>query len=700
LPSGSSIVGDVTVQRHMDGEGRIYRYISSPVQNSTVASLKDDFTVTGRFQDPSSGPGINSSSPSLFYYDQSVGGLAAGWRPYPASGLASANPLVVGKGYAAFIRKAVGPTIWDVIGPLNQGTIDLPIDFTGNNQPSNGWNLVGNPYACAIQWDEAGPDKWSMENISSVIAIRDNGIAGGTYKYWDMDDNYSGIPGGQIASGQSFWVRATAEGAALTIREGVKVADGAAFFRTERAAIPSFAISLSRGSVTDVAYYKIRPSASPGLDDWDGLKLDNELFDLSFVTADNSTMAIHATNKLPCDTIIQLSMKDLTIGRHALKLSTRYHFARYSFILLDKFLGTETAMIADVDLDFKVTSNPASAAADRLALKLVENAPKNDLKLSGPSSACEDDVVGLRIFGAEAGVLYSVLRADSVVLSKGMTESDNDLVISFRASALMPGENMLSVKGHATCHVVPLLGSHAIIRESTPRIGAEPVTACSGSTVILQAFSDKSNAEFFWFHEPNSTDTIGFEADFQTEKLMKSKVYYVAGMAEGCMSDRFAVKATITSYQQAQIEVIGDTILRSNYAFNNIWIFNGAIVEGANGAYLKLEDPGTYTLITDTLGCTSTAVFEYRPEMETHHSQVYLYPNPASEVLMIGIGNQVMDTLEIIDLQGRVAITKGLKELGEGSERPIIVRHLTAGAYIALVTASGKKQMIRFIKED
>ena len=700
LPQGSAVTGDVTVQRHMAGEGRIYRYISSPVQNGSVASLKDDFPVTGKFLDPSTGGGINSAGASFYYYDQSVGGLSEGWKPYPTSGLASANPLVVGKGYAAFIRKATGPTIWDVTGPLNQGTIELAIDFTPNNQPSNGWNLVGNPYACAIQWDEAGENKWTIENISSVIAIRDNGGASGTYKYWDMDDNYSGIPGGQIALGQSFWVRATDENPRLTIREGVKVLEGATFFRNKQTAIPSFAISLTKDSVTDVAYYKIRPTAKPGTDQWDGLKLDNEWFDISFMAESDISMAIHATNKLPCDTTIRLAIKDLTPGSYHLKLSPRLDFVRYRYTLLDKFSGTQTNLTPDHPVELVVTDDPASFVADRLAIQLIENMPANDLPVAGAHSVCEDSLALLTIKGAEAGINYTIWDGEVGLLASAQADVDGDLDIRFQASLLQPGENLLRIKAHATCHAVTLQGTHVITRESTPSIWADSVTACAGSAVTLKAFSDHEHTTFTWYNESDSPLPVGSGAAFTTGTLIKPKVYYVRATGpSGCTSRPLAVKVAINTFVPAQITVIGDTLIVSNHLFNNVWFFEGEKVEGWHERHLPLDQPGTYTLQTDSMGCISTDTFEHEiSKNDPLKDNPYAYPNPASEIIFLDNGKNRIEDIKIIDELG--GIVKGeMMTSADSTGCALTVGHLAAGNYFAIVTTLGQKQVIRFTKK-
>ncbi|HMG88853.1 MAG TPA: hypothetical protein VK589_02300, partial [Chryseolinea sp.] len=99
IPQGSAIIGDVIVERYMSAEGRIFRYISSPVADGSVASLMDDFAVTGKFADPTTGSGVNSQVPSFYYYDESDGSLQGGWRPYPTGGFAKDNPLEPGRGY-------------------------------------------------------------------------------------------------------------------------------------------------------------------------------------------------------------------------------------------------------------------------------------------------------------------------------------------------------------------------------------------------------------------------------------------------------------------------------------------------------------------------------------------------------------------------------------------------------------------------
>ncbi|MBL7858433.1 MAG: hypothetical protein JNM57_12150 [Cyclobacteriaceae bacterium] len=234
LQNGNTISGDVNIERFMENEGRIYRYISSPVKNASVADWMDDFPVTGLFNDPSPvevicGRRINNRSPNLFYYSEE----ALRYESYPQQDkYSSESPLTPGRGYAAFIRDCEKPTIIDVRGEINQQSINLPVRYTTDADILlRGWNLVGNPYPCTIDWDIIS-NGWIKTNISPVIAIRDNGN-GGFFRYWDGDGDPSGIDQGRIAPGQAFWARATAENPILTIREGVKVTQSAEFFRED-----------------------------------------------------------------------------------------------------------------------------------------------------------------------------------------------------------------------------------------------------------------------------------------------------------------------------------------------------------------------------------------------------------------------------------------------------------------------------------
>lgn len=698
LPDGSAVIGDVTVQRHMAGEGRIYRFISSPVQHATVASMKDDFPVTGLFADPSAGPGIVSKSPSLYHYDESIGELQKGWLPYPTTGLASENFLVAGKGYAAFIRNSNTSTVWDVTGTLHQGPMDLPVAFTPNNEPSNGWNLVGNPYPSAIRWGETDPGKWTIENISSVIAVYDNSLVNGIYRYWDMDDSYAEISGGLIASGQSFWVRATGVNPKLTIREGVKVAGGATFYRREQVAISSFAISLTNGPITDVAYYKIRPTAKPTLDDWDGLKLDNELFDIAIVGNDEKSFAIHATNQMPCDSIIHLSLKDVAPGTYDLNIATRHDFSRYSFTLIDNYLSREMQLRPDQPFKLMVDNDPRSSASDRLAIRMTELPPASDIVIPDVLTACIEDVVKFNISGIEDGVTYSVLKGDMQL--DAAKASGDTLQIQFSASALGAGEHILKFKAQSACHTVLLDAAVGLTIESAVHLHTDLVRGCPGDVVTLTAYSNNANAVISWFSEEHSEDTLARGSSIHTTPLYKSVVYYAEAFTEaGCTSARIPVPVNIKSYPPAEIILQGDSILQSNYDAGNSWYYNGGEITGATSAYLKLDQSGTYTLKVDTMGCILEVSYEYTIlQSEVNRDASIFYPNPVGDVLYVANDRRDIEHLEIIDARGLTVRKLNTRASPNHRELEVDVRSLAGGVYWVMIVGKSKIKSFKLIK--
>jgi hypothetical protein len=696
LPAGSSILGAVTVQRYMSGEGRIYRYISSPIQNSSVASLMDDFPITGTFADPSTGPGISSKNSSFYFYDESRGSLQAGWLPYPPAGLASSNPLLVGKGYAAFIRNGSTATTWDVTGILNQGTISLPVNYTANNAPSNGWNLVGNPYACAIQWDEAGVDRWTRTNISAVIAIRDNGSEGGTFKYWDMDQDYSEIPGGQIASGQSFWVRATAPNPELIIREGTKTMDGAIFFRAPRKQIPSFALYLSKGSLTDVAYFKIRATAKSSLDDWDGLKLDNDNFDVSFISEDDQSLAIHARDKMPCDEIVEIGTKDLTPGLYTFDLATKHQFNNYEYTLIDNFLGTEPTLLPGTPVKFQVTSEKDSYAFDRFTLRLKDRIPSQDIYAVSPKIACGDSVVEIILKHAQAGIAYSAWNENGDLLSVDTAAVQGDFIINIPADSLSPGHQTIQFKAHSACHVTPLPRFVTLVKDTSPEVSATSTTACAGNSATLIAISDRSDAIFSWFASVDSPDTLATARVFETPPLKKAANYYVvASVPSGCSSERFPIDAQVVIYDSAKISIAGDTF-SSNYIHTR-WYFNGQkLVDSAS--QLKATLPGIYTIEVDTLGCVSRDSVEYFiTKSEEVLEATAFYPNPVESYLFIHNPKSIKH-VAIFNSLGVLILQQDSEQLKNSSAPGIDVSELADGIYEAIITDGIGERVVRFVK--
>ncbi len=388
LPAGAQVIGNVTVQRYMALNGRnshrIYRYISSPIQSTTVANIQNKVPVTGSFTGSSACYGC-SSSPSLYNYDETVItdlngdgfiNLEDGYRGYPT--VSNSQSLVVGKGYAMFVRGNLfgGNTLWDVIGVINAGNVSaitLPVSFTSSGTVANdGWNLVGNPFPSSIDWNSASG--WTKSaNIGGSIYVTDNGTGGAL-----IHTSYNGSVGTNggsryIPAFQGFWVKATAAGATtLTVNENVKAPQQSTSFFREAEPTDVLRITLSDSVFKDEAVVHFREDATSGFDNHaDAWKFKNSYVNISTLTADSLKLSINSLPSLVCNAKVNLALDEVKTGSYSMKFSNLSSFIDSpTFILKDSLLNKSININDNSEYSFNVTSDPKSYGSKRFSLQV------------------------------------------------------------------------------------------------------------------------------------------------------------------------------------------------------------------------------------------------------------------------------------------------------------------------------------------
>lgn len=219
----ASVNGDVKVNRLIPGGATDWRFMGSPISNATFEDWDDDFVTSGF-------PGSdfpNFGFTSIYGYDETVTG-------HQDSGffkISGSDIIEPGKGYWVFCGDSLGgtnPFVVDVAGPINQGIFDFGVTFTSTTGlEEDGWNLVSNPYPCAIDWDAPA---WTKVNMDSAIYV------------WNTNqDQYAsytngvGVNGGSniIPIGQAFFVKANLPLTSLIAEEAVKYDTTVAFLRNK-----------------------------------------------------------------------------------------------------------------------------------------------------------------------------------------------------------------------------------------------------------------------------------------------------------------------------------------------------------------------------------------------------------------------------------------------------------------------------------
>lgn len=689
LLNGATVSGSVRVERFVSDEGRMYRYVSSPVTNATVADLLDDFPVTGSFPE-TSGCSSCTTNPSLYFYN----GATSAYVAHPTSSATEA--LTPGFGYAAYNyqNSVIGPITIDYNGPVNQGTIALSVAFNGAAAES--WNLVGNPYPSTVNWDNASG--WSRTNISSTIAVRDNAM--GMHLYWDGATGSLG--NGNIALGQAFWARATAGGPSLSINENAKTLETGVFHR-EPTKVDVLMVRVEKGNVFDQAFVRLRPDAENGSDIHDGPKLSNDFLNLSSLSADGKPMAINALKELACNDQIQLELQfPKRNGNFAMNPEGEYNLSidqigivdEYEVTLVDGYTNSQTLLRPGAAHSFRITSDPASYDAKRFKLALSTTGLEVVSQINTPAAICAGATGDIELDNTQQGWTYHLVMGENVMSQQG----GSALTFQVRGDDLLEDTTAYQVKAENFCGQVISLKEGVLTKVSMPEpeFYADPL--CQSGSVSIHVKNPCDDCTYTLYDHtaatvPMTTSTNG---TLVAPAIQEATTFYAGyRLNNGCESARVAVVASVTTMEPAMIENVEGTKLRSNYADGNQWFYNDEAIADANEQEFIPVLPGTYSVRIQKEQCETTASYVY-----TSGEVAYVYPNPVVDKLNLIVSDaDYAKEAMIIASSGNEIRTASLNTSSDNKYfAEAQVGDLTPGIYFVKLRVGGRTITLKFLK--
>ena len=357
--SSGTISGDITMERYVGGsEG--YRELAASVFDAGVTFEDWDSELITSGIPNSDYPSY--SFPSIYSYIESTAGVKDfGYVAIPDM----SNQIGKGQGYSVYTYPV--PVTIDVTGAPNSGSVAMPVDFTSiTGVAEDGWNLVGNPYPCTIDWGSGGV---SRTNIDNAIYLYDDANT-----RWTSYVNGVGTNGGSryIPSSRGFWVHANAASPVLTIDETAKVpTQDPSLYRSQVDSL--FRINFSGNSKSDETVVRILSNATEFFDEeFDAAKF--EANGPSFVSLNsflnNEKYSINTVNHFDGYTEVPLQTHVSASGSYYFDFIGAEIFANYSCV---RFVDTDLSENVDLKTDSSYcTTIDANEPIGRFKLVFVE----------------------------------------------------------------------------------------------------------------------------------------------------------------------------------------------------------------------------------------------------------------------------------------------------------------------------------------
>lgn len=274
LPTGTAslittgtITGNVTVERYLTG-GWDWHLLSSPVVDQTIVGS------TNFIEFPS---GIGDPNVDFYRYDETatstpwVNIKGAGGTLNTNFGTPSSNPLFVeGQGYLVSYQTA--EITKSFVGVPFTGPMLIPLTYTSGG--SKGWNLVGNLYPSAIDWDEGNITKSGLFSDYYYIYNQEMNGGGGGFEYYSTGfAPYSAGANGDIPAMQAFFVKAGSGSGSLILSNNCRKHSTQPFLKEQLENENLLELTLQGETYYSKSQIFLNENATPGTDNQDAFML-------------------------------------------------------------------------------------------------------------------------------------------------------------------------------------------------------------------------------------------------------------------------------------------------------------------------------------------------------------------------------------------------------------------------------------------
>ena len=354
--------GKENVQLYLTGGGSEltwpWHYISSP-----VSSLSTDVFTEGP---------IRSLDLAAYYEDYTGIDYNLRWRAwdgwdysdggYPETPV-TFNTLQPGKGYNIYFYETEGVTK-SFGGILNTTGETEDLSYTGTENSTQGWNLIGNPFSSGLNWNSC---------IRSISV--DNAIYFTTNNTFATYVNNVGIPDGTtgfIPPMQGFFVKANAPVQTVEFPLIARVHDFHSRYKGEVEEIPLIRLKIEGLKATDETVIRFDNKAKNSFDsEFDAYKFSKTGTHVSlWTTIEPVSYAINSIPFPETSTEVPVGINISEQGTYKITVTQLQELRDYNVYLTDKTSGFTLNLKITPSMIFKAS---AGNTEDRFVIRVIKN---------------------------------------------------------------------------------------------------------------------------------------------------------------------------------------------------------------------------------------------------------------------------------------------------------------------------------------